>query len=1002
MQKVDGGQAGNDGRMTPEKMEEDVGGDDDEDSGRRDAVRGLSIFPDNYLEFFQISNGGRFTPRENGQRTQVPYLFEFVQLRGFTDLQSCVLQKSMKSDSCCPVCKVPSSRREVRPAPHMENLVQIYKSMETASGVNIFVTQNAPPTKSSEYLILVSGHLFHLHQDEEEAEKGSNSRNTKCGTKGKKSRTSKSKLKSSGTKPVRPSFHTNKRVQVPKTPLPETSIRLETSEPEGDAMNCVPNSEVPNDYTSLSGNSNQLLGPLFWLIEEDAEKLSQSTNIEHLTLTPVDIPNFSDIKDSDDDIPDEVSLREVVSGKPNVANLYDSEKFECTQRAGSPEISFTPIRIRSPSTDDKGSPDKVSKRCSKGGTGGRVIKEISDKINSPGKSSVKDNAFYDSEMTDKPNGSCESRKRTRNGRIQNQGKGTKKSQANAAAGDSVQGSIPDQGCVLHSHLDQLVEKEPLDQVDKASKLPIAPCIEKVHEKGITMRNRKNSKSNQSQRKLQAKSALQKSSFLKIDPIREVTPSQQKDCEGRMSDLSKSSSIRVDDNRTTSKGRESRKRERKMDVLTDVSIKDKQGDIDVDIQAESADPMGPHHSVKDESLMRKCQSISNRSICGFCHSAEETEFSGEMINYVQGKPVSSDFVGGSSIIYSHKNCTEWSPNVYFQNDIAINLEAELTRSRRIKCSLCCEKGAALGCYDKSCRRSFHVPCAKQLKESRWDTDNFVMLCPLHASSKLPNEQSEPQVKRKDNPKCTQSQAAINHVTHTSLWGSRGSSDKLHLCFSALTTGEKEFVTKFKRLSGASVSKNWNTSVTHVIASTDENGACKRTLKVLMGILEGKWILSIEWIKACLNARRVVDESSYEIKVDTHGIKEGPRLGRLRLENKQPKIFAGISFYLTGDFEPLYKGYLHDLIVSAGGNILHRKPIVEDQGNLPRDSSLPSTIIVYSVELPNKDDINKDTILNGRQLEAEALAKTSGSIAASNFWVLNCISGYKLFSQQSSMI
>jgi len=36
---------------------------------------------------------------------------------------------------------------EVRPAPHMDNLVSIYKNMEAASGVNLFVTQNAPVTK---------------------------------------------------------------------------------------------------------------------------------------------------------------------------------------------------------------------------------------------------------------------------------------------------------------------------------------------------------------------------------------------------------------------------------------------------------------------------------------------------------------------------------------------------------------------------------------------------------------------------------------------------------------------------------------------------------------------------------------------------------------------------------------------------------------------------------------------------------------------------------------
>lgn len=39
---------------------------------------------------------------------------------------------------------------EIRAAPHMDNLVSIYKTMELASGVNIFTSQVAPPTKNQE------------------------------------------------------------------------------------------------------------------------------------------------------------------------------------------------------------------------------------------------------------------------------------------------------------------------------------------------------------------------------------------------------------------------------------------------------------------------------------------------------------------------------------------------------------------------------------------------------------------------------------------------------------------------------------------------------------------------------------------------------------------------------------------------------------------------------------------------------------------------------------
>ena len=45
-------------------------------------------------------------------------------------------------------------------------------------------------------------------------------------------------------------------------------------------------------------------------------------------------------------------------------------------------------------------------------------------------------------------------------------------------------------------------------------------------------------------------------------------------------------------------------------------------------------------------------------------------------------------------------------------------------------------------------------------------------------------------------------------------------------------------------GAKVTKVWTSDVTHVIAATDENGACSRTLKVLMAILNGRWILKMD--------------------------------------------------------------------------------------------------------------------------------------------------------------
>ena len=42
----------------------------------------------------------------------------------------------------------------------------------------------------------------------------------------------------------------------------------------------------------------------------------------------------------------------------------------------------------------------------------------------------------------------------------------------------------------------------------------------------------------------------------------------------------------------------------------------------------------------------------------------------------------------------------------------------------------------------------------------------------------------------------------------------------------------------------VTNNRKSNVTHVISATDEQGGCGRSLKVLMAILGGKWIVGVD--------------------------------------------------------------------------------------------------------------------------------------------------------------
>ena len=123
---------------------------------------------------------------------------------------------------------------------------------------------------------------------------------------------SKSKPKNSGRNKGRPSFLTNKRVQVPQSPVStETPVRqakkeLGKSKTINELMNN--SSSSPNGQQLAYGNRSLNLSPFFWLRDdEDVEKPSQQIEMDYLTGTPAKAPSFSDIKDSDDDVPSKMS-----------------------------------------------------------------------------------------------------------------------------------------------------------------------------------------------------------------------------------------------------------------------------------------------------------------------------------------------------------------------------------------------------------------------------------------------------------------------------------------------------------------------------------------------------------------------------------------------------------------------------------------------------------------------------------------------------------------------
>ncbi|XP_062080026.1 BRCA1-associated RING domain protein 1 [Humulus lupulus] len=387
---------------------------------------------------------------------------------------------------------------------------------------------------------------------------------------------------------------------------------------------------------------------------------------------------------------------------------------------------------------------------------------------------------------------------------------------------------------------------------------------------------------------------------------------------------------------------------------------------------------------------------NKYDCVFCHSSKITEDTGSMLHYSNEKLVIGHEASFPNVIHVHKVCIDWAPQVFYEDDIAKNLNEEVARGAKLKCSACGLKGAALGCYVRTCRKSYHVPCAMRISKCRWNHEQYLVLCPAHSYVKFPNEKSKAKPKKalSDRPLPTIVSCQLSNKVALP-GGDINRENILVLCGSALSSEEKILLVTFGKMKGAAVSKFWSPNVSHVIAATDEKGACTRTLKVLMAISNGRWIVNVDWVKACMESKYHVDEEPYEVILDNYGCYDGPKNGRLRASSNAPKLFSGLNFYFLGDFLPSYKDDLQDLVIAAGGTVLESREELATQRTDQQAVRTPKAFVVYNIDPPEGCKLGDEvSILWQRLSEAEDIASRTGAQVIGHTWLLESIAGYKL--------
>ncbi|XP_046498749.1 BRCA1-associated RING domain protein 1 [Equus quagga] len=203
-------------------------------------------------------------------------------------------------------------------------------------------------------------------------------------------------------------------------------------------------------------------------------------------------------------------------------------------------------------------------------------------------------------------------------------------------------------------------------------------------------------------------------------------------------------------------------------------------------------------------------------------------------------------------------------------------------------------------------------------------------------------------------------------------------------SGLSSEQQKMLSELAAVLKAKKCTEFDSTVTHVIVPGD---TIQSTLKYMLGILNGCWILKFEWVKVCLQRKEYEQEEKYEIP-------EGPQRGRLNREQLLPKLFDGCYFYFGGTFKHHPKDNLIKLVTAAGGQILSRKP--------KPDSDVTQTIntVAYHAK-PDSDQRLCTQYIIYEDLSNHCPEKVrQGKVwMAPSSWFIDCVMSFELLPLDS---
>ncbi|XP_061463681.1 BRCA1-associated RING domain protein 1 isoform X2 [Rhineura floridana] len=203
--------------------------------------------------------------------------------------------------------------------------------------------------------------------------------------------------------------------------------------------------------------------------------------------------------------------------------------------------------------------------------------------------------------------------------------------------------------------------------------------------------------------------------------------------------------------------------------------------------------------------------------------------------------------------------------------------------------------------------------------------------------------------------------------------------LVLIGSGLDPVQQQLLSRSAEVLKARICMEFNSAVTHVVIP--EN-TMRSTMKCMLAVLTGCWILTFKWVEACLKTGAREQEEKYEID-------GSPQRGRLNKECLLPKLFDGCYFYFLGTFKEHNKDDLKELVKAGGGQILLRKP--------KSDNDVTQTIntVAYHAEITSDQSFCTQYIIyDGSSSYIPDKIRQGKVWEVPSKWLIDCVMSFQL--------